>query len=111
VVGWPPIRKYWMNNMFGQAKDNVSEAEAKKTVADESDSQKDKEESEKKGRVPGWVKVNMDGEVIGRKVDLNAHRSYKTLALALEIMFTKQSAGLCVSGKPSCNFYLALHSS
>lgn len=86
-----------MNSLFGQAKDNASEAETKKTVADESDLHKDKEEGEKKGRAPGWVKVNMDGEVIGRKVDLNAHRSYKTLALALEIMFTKPSAGLCAS--------------
>jgi hypothetical protein len=42
----------------------------------------------------------MDGEVIGRKVDLNAHRSYKTLALALEIMFSKPSAGLCAPSKP-----------
>lgn len=89
-----------MNSLFGQAKDNASEAETKKAATDESDSQKDKEDGEKKGRVPGWVKVNMDGEVIGRKVDLNAHRSYKTLALALEIMFTKPSAGLCASSKP-----------
>ena len=88
-----------MNSLFGQAKDNASDAETKKAAADESDSQKDKE-TEKKVRVPGWVKVNMDGEVIGRKVDLNAHRSYKTLALALEIMFTKPSAGLCASSKP-----------
>nr|BAJ85337.1 predicted protein [Hordeum vulgare subsp. vulgare] len=97
VVGWPPIRTFRMNSLFGQAKDNASEAETKKAAADDSGSQKDKEEGEKKGRVPGWVKVNMDGEVIGRKVDLNAHRSYKTLALALEIMFTKPSAGLCAS--------------
>uniref|UniRef100_A0ACD5Z9C0 Uncharacterized protein n=1 Tax=Avena sativa TaxID=4498 RepID=A0ACD5Z9C0_AVESA len=97
VVGWPPIRTYRMNSLFGQAKDNAPDTETKKTAANESDLQKDKEESEKKGRVPGWVKVNMDGEVIGRKVDLNAHRSYKTLALALEIMFTKPSAGLCAS--------------
>uniref|UniRef100_A0ACD5ZEW6 Uncharacterized protein n=1 Tax=Avena sativa TaxID=4498 RepID=A0ACD5ZEW6_AVESA len=97
VVGWPPIRTYRMNSLFGQAKDNAPDVETKKTAADESGLQKDKEESEKKGRVPGWVKVNMDGEVIGRKVDLNAHRSYKTLALALEIMFTKPSAGLCAS--------------
>ncbi|VAI63124.1 auxin-responsive protein IAA10 isoform X2 [Triticum aestivum] len=97
VVGWPPIRTFRMNSLFGQAKDNASDAETKKAAADGSGSRKDKEEAEKKGRVPGWVKVNMDGEVIGRKVDLNAHRSYKTLALALEIMFTKPSAGLCAS--------------
>ncbi|KAL5208497.1 hypothetical protein ABZP36_032932 [Zizania latifolia] len=97
VVGWPPIRTFRMNSLFNQAKENTSEADTKKTTTDESDLPKDKEESEKKGRAAGWVKVNMDGDVIGRKVDLNAHRSYKTLALALELMFTKPSIGLCTS--------------
>ena len=87
-----------MNSLFNQAKDNASEAVTKK-AADESDMQKDKEESEKKGRVVGWVKVNMDGDIIGRKVDLNAHRSYKTLASALELMFMKPSISLCTSSK------------
>jgi len=98
VVGWPPIRTFRMNSLFNQAKDNASEAVTKK-AADESDMQKDKEESEKKGRVVGWVKVNMDGDIIGRKVDLNAHRSYKTLASALELMFMKPSISLCTSSK------------
>lgn len=34
-----------------------------------------------------FVKVNMDGVAIGRKVDLNAHTCYETLAQALEEMF------------------------
>nr|CAB3448342.1 unnamed protein product [Digitaria exilis] len=96
VVGWPPIRTFRMNSLFNQVKDNAPETGAKKAT-DESDMQKDKEESEKKGRVVGWVKVNMDGDIIGRKVDLNAHRSYKTLASALELMFMKPSIGLCTS--------------
>jgi len=98
VVGWPPIRTFRMNSLFNQSKDNGSEAGAKK-AADESDIQKDKEESEKKGQVVGWVKVNMDGDIIERKVDLNAHRSYKTLASALELMFMKPSIGLSTSSK------------
>ncbi|RLN07255.1 hypothetical protein C2845_PM11G21840 [Panicum miliaceum] len=57
VVGWPPIRTFRMNSLFNQAKDNASEAHGTKKAADESDMQKDKEESEKKGRVIGWVKV------------------------------------------------------
>ncbi|KAF0935411.1 hypothetical protein E2562_032670 [Oryza meyeriana var. granulata] len=97
VVGWPPIRQFRMNSLFNQAKENTSEADTKKTTTNKSDVLKNKEETEKKGRVAGWVKVNMDGEVIGRKVDLNAHRSYKTLAFALELMFTKPSIGLCTS--------------
>ncbi|KAL5213543.1 hypothetical protein ABZP36_024390 [Zizania latifolia] len=97
VVGWPPIRTFRMNSLFNQAKENTPETDDKKTITNESDLPKDKEESEKKGRVAGWVKVNMNGDVIGRKVDLNAHRSYKTLALALELMFKKPSIGLCTS--------------
>ena len=107
VVGWPPIRTFRMNSLFNQAKDNASEAGTKK-AADESDMQKDKEESEKKGRVVGWVKVNMDGDIIGRKVDLNAHRSYKTLASALELMFMKPSISLCTSSKSYSNPLLQL---
>ncbi|XP_066332887.1 auxin-responsive protein IAA10-like isoform X1 [Miscanthus floridulus] len=95
VVGWPPIRTFRMNSLFNQAKENASEAGTKKPAA-EADMQEDKEES-KKGRVVGWVKVNMEGDIIGRKVDLNAHRSYKTLASALELMFMKPSIGLCTS--------------
>ncbi|AQK55442.1 Auxin-responsive protein IAA10 [Zea mays] len=95
VVGWPPIRTFRMNSLFNQAKENASEAGAKKPIV-EPDMQEDKEES-KKGRTVGWVKVNMEGDIIGRKVDLNAHRSYKTLASALELMFMKPSIGLCTS--------------
>ncbi|MCO5560098.1 hypothetical protein L7F22_013705 [Adiantum nelumboides] len=34
-----------------------------------------------------FVKVNMDGITVGRKVDLNAYTSYESLLLALEEMF------------------------
>ena len=38
-----------------------------------------------------FVKVNMDGVAIGRKVDLNAHPSYESLARTLEDMFTNKA--------------------
>lgn len=34
-----------------------------------------------------FVKVNIDGVAIGRKVDLNAHTCYETLSRALDDMF------------------------
>jgi hypothetical protein len=46
-----------MNNLFNQAKDNASDAGTKK-AADDPNVQQDKEETKKKGRVIGWVKVN-----------------------------------------------------
>lgn len=64
-----------------------------------------------KGQVVGWppirsyrkhtlakptemfVKVNMDGMTVGRKVDLNAHISYEGLLTALEEMFQPSNSG------------------
>lgn len=40
-----------------------------------------------------FVKVNMDGVAIGRKVDLNAHSGYETLARALDDMFMPSASG------------------
>ncbi|MCO5563179.1 hypothetical protein L7F22_016816 [Adiantum nelumboides] len=40
-----------------------------------------------------FVKVNMDGITVGRKVDLNAYTSYKGLLLALEEMFRPSQSG------------------
>lgn len=39
-----------------------------------------------------FVKVNMDGAPIGRKVDLNAHSCYETLAHTLDDMFMPSAA-------------------
>eukprot|EP00250_Pteridium_aquilinum_P013275 c21245_g2_i1 orf=376-1212(+) len=39
-----------------------------------------------------FVKVNMDGITVGRKVDLNAYTSYESLLLALEEMFQPSNA-------------------
>ncbi|XP_072967215.1 auxin-responsive protein IAA10-like [Typha angustifolia] len=80
VVGWPPIRSFRMNSLSNLSKDNIS------NISKESN-------GEKKARsLVGsslFVKVNMDGDPIGRKVDLSAHQSYESLALSLELMFLK----------------------
>ncbi|GLT76606.1 hypothetical protein SLA2020_482580 [Shorea laevis] len=91
VVGWPPIRAYRMNSL------KAPRAEEEKEM---SENDKSKEALKRKicnvnktncgvnekGHL-GFVKVNMDGVAIGRKVDLNAHACYETLAQALEDMF------------------------
>lgn len=69
VVGWPPIGTY-----------------------------RSKTRATTQPRSPLYVKVNMDGVPIGRKVDLNAHDSYETLALALEDMFQRPNNGNGQSG-------------
>ncbi|XP_057958556.1 auxin-responsive protein IAA13-like [Malania oleifera] len=50
----------------------------------------------------GFVKVNMDGLSIRRKVDLNASSVYETLAQARKDMFTNPTIGItsiCSSGE------------
>ncbi|CAN4120629.1 unnamed protein product [Withania somnifera] len=100
VVGWPPIRAYRMNSLVNQPK--VLNADEDKGV-----SGSDKKEHSKKkinhGNIKddaasvkekghlGYVKVNMDGLPIGRKVDLNAHTCYESLADTLEDMFFKSN--------------------
>ncbi|KAM0938877.1 putative transcription factor interactor and regulator AUX-IAA family [Dioscorea sansibarensis] len=90
--GWPPIKTCRMNSLAIDSKDCTSEAETSvqrkidKIVKEDRDS----DNQEKTIRCTGsthFIKVNMDGDPIGRKVDLNAHNSYDTLALALEDMF------------------------
>lgn len=74
VVGWPPIRSYRKNTLAtthaGHAGDEGGDGQS--TI---------------------YVKVNMDGMPIGRKVDLNAYLSYENLLAALEEMFHSSSGG------------------
>ena len=46
----------------------------------------------------GFVKVNMDGIRIGRKVDLNSHSSYEKLAQTLEEMFFRPASAAKSTG-------------
>ncbi|OVA02312.1 AUX/IAA protein [Macleaya cordata] len=101
VVGWPPIRAYRMNSLVNQVKvpsegDNLgldqgkSKDNTKKNVNSINSSNNNDNTNnnvKEKRRNSLFVKVNMDGVAIGRKVDLNAHTCYETLAQALEEMF------------------------
>ncbi|KAI7747993.1 hypothetical protein M8C21_017389, partial [Ambrosia artemisiifolia] len=96
VVGWPPVKSYRMNSLLNQAKFSKNEEERGVGVNDTSKKKKNIGHENKNDEVvanetgrSGFVKVNMDGLPIGRKVDLNAHDCYETLALALETMFLK----------------------
>ncbi|KAJ0963641.1 hypothetical protein J5N97_028763 [Dioscorea zingiberensis] len=99
VVGWPPIRAFRMNSLVNQSKDTTSDGDnaPKKSYNKESTCVKDHDKKSSPSGNSLFVKVNMDGDPIGRKVDLNAHLSYESLALALELMFRKPSSALCSS--------------
>ncbi|KAM1244198.1 hypothetical protein COP2_036639 [Malus domestica] len=98
VVGWPPIRAYRMNSLVHQAKS--SSAEGSNSVNERSECKtgvgkvnngghKTNGNAKVIGQQSGslFVKVNMDGIPIGRKVNLSAHSSYEALAQKLEDMF------------------------
>ncbi|RRT77471.1 hypothetical protein B296_00005380 [Ensete ventricosum] len=95
-----------MNSLFNHSKDNAPEADAAVVVKKAIDASRAGNDSQQhqgsRGKVMRrsfFVKVKMDGDPIGRKVDLNAHHSYEALAVALELMFHKptMASALAVS--------------
>ncbi|PIN05363.1 hypothetical protein CDL12_22100 [Handroanthus impetiginosus] len=100
VVGWPPIGTYRINSLVNHAKSPATE-ESASTVdkcknIDKADyhSRRNNNAAKERGllKTSLFVKVNMDGIPIGRKVDLNAHSCYKTLACTLDHMFRLDAA-------------------
>lgn len=77
VVGWPPI-KSWRKRLNCHDNQGGLQAENNRTVG---------------GRGSGsgsmYVKVNMEGVAIARKVDLSLHHSFQTLKPTLMDMFGK----------------------
>ncbi|KAK4441557.1 Auxin-responsive protein IAA12 [Sesamum alatum] len=104
VVGWPPIRAYRMNSLVNHAKSPATEESAStidKTkgtnlVLDKTNysSNRNHNVAKERGFVKTslFVKVNMDGITIGRKVDLSAHSCYESLAHTLDHMFKLSAA-------------------
>ncbi|GER43317.1 auxin-responsive protein [Striga asiatica] len=80
VVGWPPIRSYRMSTLCNQSKD-------KGGVGGNENNKVNKQGANVNKEICRFVKVNMDGLPIGRKLDLNAHSTYQSLAKMLLHMF------------------------
>ncbi|XP_074588499.1 auxin-responsive protein IAA7-like [Curcuma longa] len=76
AVGWPPIRSF-RKNLAGTPKLSTESP-------NESSKAAKKPENERKSL---FVKINMDGIPIGRKVDLKAYDSYDKLSLAVDELF------------------------
>ncbi|KAH7657681.1 AUX/IAA protein [Dioscorea alata] len=76
IVGWPPIRSF-RKNLASTSKPSI---EQQNNGAENVN----KIENSKKGL---FVKINMDGIPIGRKVDLNAYDNYEELSLAVDNLF------------------------
>ncbi|XP_048538952.1 auxin-responsive protein IAA16-like isoform X1 [Triticum urartu] len=94
VVGWPPVRSF-RRNLASSSKPPA--AEPRHGAGGKADG------SIYKGR---FVKINMDGVPIGRKVDLKAHGSYGKLADAVDHLFqgllaAQRDESSCAGEKPA----------
>lgn len=95
VVGWPPIRSCRKNLGSGSfLKTTVPsitnydhDDESKKEVPVQQDQGKKSEVDHM------FVKINMEGFPIGRKVDLKAYDSYEKLSYAIDQLFRGLLAG------------------
>lgn len=93
VVGWPPIRSFRKNLASNSSAKPVSEPQ--NAIPSKPVNEKSAVENSHKGL---FVKINMDGVPIGRKVDLNAYDSYEKLSSAVDELFR----GLLAAQRDSC---------
>ncbi|KAK9923481.1 hypothetical protein M0R45_031898 [Rubus argutus] len=92
VVGWPPIRSFRKNLAGTSSSKPASESQ---NVAPSKVPNSKPVETSRKGM---FVKINMDGVPIGRKVDLSAFASYEKLSFAVDELFR----GLLAAQRDSC---------
>ncbi|XVF26854.1 hypothetical protein REPUB_Repub14bG0055300 [Reevesia pubescens] len=88
VVGWPPIRSFRKNLATSSSSKLASESPS--VVLHKVANQKAAGETAGKGL---FVKINMDGVPIGRKVDLKAYDNYEKLSTAVDELFRGLLAG------------------
>lgn len=90
-MGWPPIRSFRKNIASGSTSKlpSGSHQQHQNVVPYKVASQKPTDKSGK----GLFVKINMDGVPIGRKVDINAYDSYEKLSSAVDELFRGLLAG------------------
>lgn len=81
VVGWPPVRSF-RRNLASSSSSSKPPRGGRDAAA-----------AATGGKVARFVKVNMDGVPIGRKVDLAAHGGYGELSAAVDRLFRGLLAG------------------
>ncbi|XP_028756201.1 auxin-responsive protein IAA26 isoform X1 [Neltuma alba] len=89
VVGWPPIRSF-RKNLASSSSSKVApqhESQNQHVVEDKVAGKKPVADNNVVGGKGLFVKINMDGVPIGRKVDLNAYDSYEKLSSAVDELF------------------------
>ncbi|KAF4347957.1 hypothetical protein G4B88_002871 [Cannabis sativa] len=104
VVGWPPIRASRLHNQSkssrtGEDEKLIGEKEkSKEGLMKKKNINNNNDVNGKEQGHLGYVKVNIDGVAIGRKVDLSAHSCYETLSQTLVDMFFKPNLTVNLNG-------------
>ncbi|KAL5226239.1 hypothetical protein ABZP36_014504 [Zizania latifolia] len=81
VVGWPPVRSFRRNLASSSSKP------APPSSSQNGAASKDDGAAKEHGQKGRFVKINMDGVPIGRKVDLTAYGGYAELSSAVDKLF------------------------
>lgn len=89
VVGWPPVRSF-RKNLASTSSSKLGNESSHGGQINKSDDGEKQVETKKEGM---FVKINMDGVPIGRKVDLNAYNSYEQLSFVVDKLFRGLLAG------------------
>lgn len=91
VVGWPPIRSFRKN--LASTSSGKAVPEPQSAIPSKPVNEKSANDHAHKGL---FVKINMDGVPIGRKVDLSAHNNYDSLSSSVDQLFRGLLAGKAV---------------
>jgi auxin-responsive protein IAA len=84
VVGWPPIRSFRKNIASSSiSKSSIETQNASPLLGDKADVNKGL-----------FVKINMDGIPIGRKINLKAYDGYNEISSAVDQLFRGLLAGI-----------------
>lgn len=87
MVGWPPIRSF---------RKNLASSSSSKPTPESPDGSSEKAAKLETSTKGLFVKINMDGIPIGRKVDLKAFDSYDKLSVAVDALFSGLLAGISI---------------
>ncbi|KAG8046310.1 hypothetical protein GUJ93_ZPchr0008g12006 [Zizania palustris] len=85
LVGWPPVRSFRKNLSTSKPADAEDPSKVVKSSSEEGHGPGDATDVRRQPTM--FVKVNLEGYAVGRKIDLTAHRSYGSLSRALQSMF------------------------
>ncbi|XP_051200629.1 auxin-responsive protein IAA25 [Lolium perenne] len=87
VVGWPPLCTFRKNLSTTSTRSAYSQDLSKVEPCSEEEEDHGNTGVSGQERPAMFVKVNLEGYAVGRKIDINAHHSYTSLSGALQSMF------------------------